>query len=123
MGQQLLLLTVLTATLLSWCAAAYAWSCSRHASASHSLAKRVIKLESAAEEWNCQAEQFDLRLKRITSRAAMAAAREAKGQTATSPDTDEPPNKAATLRKLGIVGANAQRRAFEIHSRGGLTDG
>lgn len=122
MGQQLLLSILLITTLVSCSAAAYAWNCSKHVSASHSLVKRVQKLESAAEEWNSQAEQFDLRLKRITSRAAMAKAREK--LTETSQDTEaevtRDDDKAAVRRKLGLVGASAQRAAYEIHARGGI---
>lgn len=92
--------------------------CYRLASELRSQARSIRKIPAELESLGLEIQQLDLRIKRVTSRLAMAAAREKLTETSQATE-DEPQDKNALKRKLGLVGAGAQRAAFEIHARGG----
>lgn len=111
---------LLIATCLNFCVASYVVARLKRASVFTSLPNRLAKLEALSEDLESRCGQYDLRLKRITSRMAMATAREKLTETSQDSEPEEE-TKDAVKRRLGLIGANAPRAAFDIHSRGGLS--
>lgn len=114
LAASLLVLTSICAALLAAICVAV---CSRHRSASSSMANRAKAWAQSVESFESRMKTLEERYESVAKRASLNSRRDpVTGRSMrTTPETRDDVRK-----RLGLVGANAARVAHEIHLTGGL---